>query len=132
MTRRDDPRLFYGPPAPFGERPVSQPDVVFAAEEQPRGAHTQRRYQGEALTPAYRRHVLNNSPLGRQILKDEDEAQSRDDQGRYQSHATGAPSPTADGKGVQAVTNEYQRQGLVYKELYRQILKDEAAAQAGR
>lgn len=79
MTRRDDPRVFYGPPLPLDDRSVSFPGVVFADEEQPRDPQgryrdTQPPYRGEAMTPAYRRHILSLSPIGRAILKNEDEA----------------------------------------------------------
>ncbi len=38
--------------------------------EQPRDMRG--RYRGNAMTPAYRRRLLGCTPLGRQILKDED------------------------------------------------------------
>jgi len=97
-------------------------------EEQPRDTHMRGRYRGEALTPEYRQHLLGDSPLGRQILKDEDAAQPRDAQGRYQSHATGAPSASTGGQGAATVTNEYRRQEQVYSEICHRVFNQEGAA----
>jgi len=124
MTPRNDPRIFCGPPLPLEDRTVSQPVVVFAAEEQPRDTQgryrdTQRPYRGKALTPEYRQQLLALSPLGRQILKDEASA--------------GAPTAVSvGGTGRKAVTNDYHQQSLVYSQLWRQIVEDEAATQARR
>jgi len=122
MTPRNDPRIFCGPPLPLDDRTVSQPGVVFTGEEQPRDSQgryrdTQRPYRGEDRTPQYRQQLLNHSPLGRQILKDE--------------AAAGAPAATSTGgTGSKAATNDYHQQSLVYTQLWRAILKDEAATQA--
>ncbi len=124
MTPRNDPRIFCGPPLPLNDRGVSQPGVVFTGEQQPRDTQgryrdTQRPYRGEDMTPQYRQQLLNHSPLGRQILKDEASA--------------GAPTAVSvGGTGRKAVTNDYQQQSLVYAQLWRQIVKDEATTQARR
>ena len=124
MTPRNDPRIFCGPPLPLDDRTVSQPGVVFTVEEQPRDTQrryrdTQRPYRGEDMTPQYRQQLLNHSPLGRQILKDE--------------AAAGAPAAaSASGTGSKVATNEYQQQSLTYAQLWRQIVEDEAATQARR
>ncbi len=123
MTPRNDPRIFHGPPMPLDDRTVSQPGVVFTGEEQPRDAQGRYReaqgpYRGEALTPAYRRHLLELSPLGRKILVAE--------------AAAGAPAVLTGGTGSKAVTNANHRQPLTYTQLWRQIVEDEAATQARR
>jgi len=124
MTPRNDPRIFCGPPLPLDDRTVSQPGVVFTVEEQPRDTQgryrdTQRPYRGKALTPEYRQQLLALSPIGRQILKDED--------------AAGAPAAaSAGGTGSKAATNDDHQQSRVYARLWRQIVADEAATQDRR
>ncbi len=119
MTPRNDPRIFCGPPLPLNDRGVSQPGVVFTGEQQPRDTQgryrdTQRPYRGEDMTPQYRQQLLNHSPLGRQILKDEASA--------------GAPTAVSvGGTGRKAATNDYQQQAFTYERIWRQIVKDEAA-----
>jgi len=124
MTPRNDPRIFCGPPLPLDDRTVSQPVVVFAAEEQPRDTQgryrdTQRPYRGKALTPEYRQQLLALSPIGRQILKAE-------------TSAAAPAAVTAGDTGSKAATNDYKQQSLVYERIWRQILKDESATQARR
>jgi len=124
MTPRNDPRIFHGPPMPLDDAPCRGPGVVFAGEEQPRDAQGRYRaaqgsYRGEAMTPAYRRHLLELSPIGRKILTAE--------------AAAGAPAVTASAstKGGQARANDGQPQRPTYAQLWRQAVKDEAATQTG-
>jgi len=124
MTPRNDPRIFCGPPLPLDDRTMSQPGVVFTGEEQPRDTQGRYReaqgpYRGEDLSPAYRRHLLDLSPVrGRKILVAE--------------AAAGAPAVLTGGTGSKAVTNANHRQPLTYTQLWRQIVEDEAATQARR
>jgi len=106
MTRRDDPRIFYGPALLQDGRTVSRAAVTFADTEQE---------QEQARLLA----MMHGRPSATQASTPPDVA-------------LGAESSLASGQGAAAVTNEYRRQEQVYSEICRRVLNQEGAAPAGR